>query len=134
MTELKHLPVELTDTQRSNLTRLADYLAKGKTKHQFDMRDYYEESPCGTVACAAGHGPAAGVRMMKAEDWVEYVDRVFGESVAQWYWCFCDCWGSTDNTPQGAAARIRYMLENGVPENYDEQMCGDEPLSYEVTA
>ena len=133
MTELRHLPVELTDTQRANLARLADYL-ETVPQSAFDMESFEEETDCGTVACAVGHGPAAGFPKPVLEAWTSYSSREFAPDSPAWDWCFFGRWSETDNTPQGAAARIRYMLEHGVPENYEEQMCGDEPLSYEVTA
>lgn len=34
------------------------------------------------------------------------------------------------NTPTGAAARIRDYVENGLPDNWRQQMRGKEPLSY----
>jgi len=39
-------------------------------------------------------------------------------------------WKFIDNTSKGAAQRIRYFLEYGLPENWKEQMTGKAPLSY----
>jgi hypothetical protein len=36
------------------------------------------------------------------------------------------------NTSQGAAARIEYMLKNGIPENYNDQILGKASLCYKV--
>ena len=80
---------------RDNLLKLADYLATLPDDYeQFDMTEYmaerdgtywealniYERSKpvCGTVACAVGHGPAAGIRVYDDVDWSDYADRVFG--------------------------------------------------------
>jgi hypothetical protein len=39
-------------------------------------------------------------------------------------------WVHEDNTPTGAAKRIRYFVANGLPENWKDQMSGKAPLSY----
>lgn len=95
---------------------------------------------CGTAACAVGHGPAAGIlfpeegkywthtyaafypdgRGGRAQfsreervvpDWSTYsglfVDTREDEL---WDWCFGPYWSRVDDTPHGAAKRIRYML------------------------
>ena len=36
-------------------------------------------------------------------------------STIAWHWCFGSEWGQCDNTPKGAAARIRYLLRHGRP-------------------
>src|SRR3546814_6384471 len=33
---------------------------------------------CGTVACAGGHGPIAGIPSLPGEYWGDYIPRVFG--------------------------------------------------------
>ena len=125
---------------RTNLTKLADYLAKLPADYQhFDMRDYNRTSSdggytlhladrsydCGTVACAVGHGPAAGVRVYGDMGWGAYCARVFG--IDRWVsrktfeYPFGSEWMVYDNTPQGAAARIRTYLDSGVPADWEEQ-------------
>lgn len=39
-------------------------------------------------------------------------------------------WSETDNTPEGGAARIRWLLEYGVPRNAKAQRNGRAPLCY----
>lgn len=126
---------------RENLEKLAAYLATGATRMQFDMSVYCVSDDddvlpikhnCGTIGCAAGHGPSAGLKGKRGEDWGEYCERVFGISQNEdaWKWCF-DCrWELADNTPEGAAARIRWMLEKGVPNNFYDQMWKEAPLCY----
>lgn len=88
----------LTETQKSNLKTLADYLAGLPTNYQhFDMGDwatnnfddYDETSPvsggitlgCGTVACAVGHGPNAGIAPGPNDtQWSLYAENAFGYS------------------------------------------------------
>jgi len=79
---------------------------------------------CGTAACALGHGPAAGVavpshllcttpagetRVM----WTQY-SRLFCWETAAYNWLFSGSWTHLDNTPRGAAGRLRYALA-GLP-------------------
>lgn len=134
---------------RENLEKLATYLESlPKDYDRFDMSVYMDvpgsepgvwpssmriqDAPCGSVACAVGHGPAAGIPFSHedAQCWALYGDRVFGLSEREWPWCFGYSWVNADNTPHGAAARIRYMLACGVPDNQEEQRLGRAPLCY----
>lgn len=100
-------------------------------------RDY---NSCGTVACALGHGPAAGITPKVTTSWFDtswgqYGSEEFGvdDSSAAWYWLFGPDWEKADNTPQGAAARINLYIVNGVPEDYMEYYTGrNKDLPYEV--
>lgn len=132
---------------RANLEKLAAYLESLPADYQhFGMATFCENhgmtfervnhapepTDCGTVACAVGHGPAAGLPAIEddegmGEDWYDYSDRVFELTDPEWMWCFCGAWKATDNTHQGAAKRIRYMLEHGAPENADDQAWGEAP-------
>ena len=132
--------------KRSNLEKLATYLEALPIGYQhFSMRSYltkdgmYLSHPeeantvlidCGTIACAVGHAPAAGIPVMRGEDWDAYEARVFNLTTAEWKWCFSSYWTDVDDTPHGAAKRIRYMLEHGVPENAFYQMNGSSPYLF----
>lgn len=126
---------------RTNLTKLADYLAAlpADYKH-FDMTDYnrakrgdgssalyiqHRRYDCGTVACAVGHAPAAGIRVWGDMGWNSYCTRVFGidrwDQYDTFEYMFGAEWVHYDNTPQGAAARIRTYLESGVPADWKKQ-------------
>lgn len=142
----------LTDEQRANLAKLADYLAALPADYEhFDMSSFYADEKgygysllsqraktpaCGTVACAAGHGIAAGVpaRDEDHDMWYLYSTRAFCPEGGAWDWCFEGDWEVTDNTPAGAAARIRYLLSKGLPDNYLDQIMGYAPLSYSVVS
>lgn len=124
----------ITEQQRANLATLAAYLAALPADYDgFGMRNYAkipgrgvviyprEATQCGTVCCAAGHGPAAGIVPGERESWADYVDRAFIDEIDDeeaWNWCFHHAWSSVDDTPHGAAQRIRYLLEHGVPEDF----------------
>jgi hypothetical protein len=141
--------------QRANLLKLANYLdtLEPDYKH-FDMSTYachtgdHEinleygmlECPvqtvndCGTVACAVGHGPAAGLRLIPNEiidgddgerviNWSEYQSRAFGVNWYEplWDFLFSGLWSCADPHHYGAAARIRYYLENGLPPTFGDK-------------
>lgn len=144
-----HRRYRCTREQRANLEKLADFLLKTDlAEYQFNMRSFaagsmahvFEpagmEYDCQTVACAVGYGPAAGVRPLPQDrGWMSYADRVFGthggdNSNDGFGFMFESKWYSTDNTPEGAAKRIRYVLEHGVPKDWRAQMNGAKPLCY----
>lgn len=147
---------------KKNLRLLADYLITGKTAVQFDMNTYatpdvreerffrfkddYEfpkhfldfikagEHDCGTAACAIGHAPAAGIKPRRYESWHSYSHRTLAEPFsAEWHWAFGPEWAAVDNTAIGAAKRIYWMLEHGVPENAEDQAWGTSPICYDAS-
>lgn len=67
---------------------------------------------CGSVGCAIGHGPYAGIEKTE-RDWLEYSERVFGidRRAVEWDYVFDDKWSAYDNTPQGAARRLQEVLD-----------------------
>jgi hypothetical protein len=134
---------------KENLKRLADYLSTGSLKAQFCMSSYSEnkrhdsrESDCGSVGCAVGHGPFVGPDMKKfpTETWNGYCSRVFGvdTSTTLWNWLFGAYWAEVDNTPRGAAARIKYWLDGEyIPGDFegawdDVESCDDERSPNEI--
>ncbi|MDH7796399.1 MULTISPECIES: hypothetical protein [unclassified Beijerinckia] len=129
---------------RDNLRKLADYLITGRVEYEFDMKWYcvsayrdHEYSPakhdCGAIACALGHGPAAGIEpSADCYSWQSYSRNQFdlAHYSDEWDWAFGPGWSYLDNTPQGAAKRIYWLLEHGLPKNWAEQQSGEEPLCY----
>ena len=119
-----------------NLETLSKYLKSGKLKADFDMENFtprgneYSATTCGSVGCAVGHGPYAGIEKFDYEGWVQYSMRVLKLEKNEWIWCFSEKWARVDNTPLGAAARIDYMLQNGLQENWKEQLEGKAELCY----
>ena len=98
---------------------------------------------CNSIACAIGHGPIAGIKLTQDEldhcdnDWFEYSLIAFGVSNrdtdnrrSAFEWMFGGDWYNRDNTPKGAAQRVVYALNNGVPSNWRQQISGIEPLCY----
>ena len=129
--------LDITEEKRSNLTKLADLLERVVPPPEFDMSSFVDSelergipaysypiyataevyAHCGTVACACGHGPMAGMPGLEGEDWTGYSERVFHLSPFQpeWDFLFSGQWADIDNTPKGAAARIRRLLDKGLP-------------------
>ncbi len=141
---MRHEKPDLTSNQRRNLRKLAAYLLNG-LKARFDMGRITDDddfastgscihednrTECGAVGCAMGHGPYAGIPKRKSESWWAYADRQFTNYTRASDWCFHGCWADVDKTAKGAARRILYMLDKGIPENWYEQMDGTEPLTY----
>lgn len=137
---------KLTKANRARLEKLAAYLEGLPADYEhFDMGTWFEGAAtnaaeinyarhnggiasCGTAACAAGHGPAAGVlvppRFIDGRGWVDwgsYCSLFVGENgsvlfqTPQHKWCFAASWSRSDDHHWGAAARIRYLLAHGEP-------------------
>lgn len=152
MTEIyKHVAYKLSAKRKINLEKLARLLERRIEPPKFEMSSfmsfngywmnnmghalqYYKNefdekgneaavyNHCGTSACAIGHGPLAGIRIKKTEDWSDYSARVFIDQYKEnggvaWGFLFSGSWSDYDNTPSGAAARIWYFLKNGAPAN-----------------
>jgi len=118
----------MTTEQRENLKKLAYYLLN-ELKADFDMCEFGDDYccwtsiTCGSVGCAIGHGPYAGITKINYEGWSTYAHRVFG--VAQTgdthfirKYLFDSDWKMVDNTPVGAARRIIRYLSSGIPEGF----------------
>jgi hypothetical protein len=128
----------LSTQQVLNLVTLAMYLRNLPDDYtRFDMFSFYDHKfytqtnpedalslahSCGTVGCAVGHGPVAGVETYPGESWPQYTERCFiPESSPLFALLFDDSWQTKDNTPQGAAARIAYVLAGETDwREYDE--------------
>ncbi len=131
--------IGLSQEHEDNLRKLAGYLMQPTLRAKFDMVDFVGEisclemsrlTECGTIGCAVGHGPYAGIPKSKDEIWSFYSYRVFGLEDDYWDFCFSDIWGMVDNTPHGAAKRILVLLDSGLPEDWEEQMRGGIDINY----
>lgn len=125
---MDHIAIDVTDEQRANLRTLARGLMAFDRAVKFDMVLYCagdngryvhasEANECGTTACAAGHGPMLGIEPLPYEGWGDYAERSFGAITSSRIWdmVFSAAWARHDNTREGAARRIAYMLDFGVP-------------------
>lgn len=120
-------------------------------------KDITDIDVCGTSACAVGHyaimegyeATEMGVqpRVITEEwlakehdclvgnrmDWSTFATKEIGVPCEDlqtpiFDWLFGSEWTAADNTPEGAAARIDYFLEHGVPEVFAEQAEDEYPL------
>lgn len=143
-----------TEEQKQNLLKLAEVLetalptAEGYS-FEFDMGWYFYDldkdgpyggytnhlhNQCNASACAIGVGVLAGIGDTSTHFVSDYADNTFGtndRNTSEGRYMFNSLWEDVDNTPEGAAARIRYILEHGLPEDWEDQMYGNAPLSYE---
>lgn len=125
---------------KENLLRMADYV-ETIPQEQFDMECYrYDDKTlpeCNSVGCIIGHCtildadnlPRYGNGTIDFFEWGEKFTGIGWRSV-DWVYLFDGMWCDTDNTPTGAAKRIRHYVENGLPEDWIEQIHGEAPLSY----
>ena len=78
----------------------------------------FHRNECGTVGCAAGYGPVAGIGSeleISQTGWYFYVQDTFTGGNSEVYaWCFAAEWTQIDNTPYGAALRILKMLDDPI--------------------
>jgi len=134
------------EPNKENLLKLADYLLSLPVDYSHFHMNYFCSSDesfdcdeaahaitnCGTVGCALGHGPAAGIAPSTL-GWHRYCDKEFGIGTAstEWDWCFGYKWVRHDNTPQGAGKRIKYFLDFGVPEGYRSGLEDDYRHTYQ---
>lgn len=118
----------------ANLLQLATFLDT-VPKHKFDMWTFRtkgssdlslakvrDDHVCGTAGCAVGYGPQAGFPILRTDlDWLSYSERVFGVEWEgdDWDFLFGAEWKDIDNTPTGAAKRIRFYIKNGLPESWE---------------
>lgn len=138
-------PKELGISQKqfNNLLTLGKFLNKKQNlpkKVKFDMNRFSDitlneyTKTCGTTGCAVGFAPFAGIAKTKKEDWIGFTKRTLIDAGSNGFdWMFSLSWGDVDNTSKGASKRIVWFLKNGIPENYIEQMNGDNPLCYNTS-
>lgn len=103
-------------------------------QEQFDMNQYMNS--CETVGCMLGHAflkhGKYSLKMTCFENHEKFSHDYYGMifDSPEWKWLFSGYWKDVDNTPTGSAARILYFLENGLPENWEQVLTGDDPLPY----
>lgn len=116
-TILSHLGPERV----KNLIRLAKYFA-GELKATFDISIFAEDDnafaiECGSVGCAVGHGPYAGINKGAFETWYTYARRCFIRTHSGFQFLFGSSWGDTVwNRPENVVDRIWFLLKHGMPD------------------
>lgn len=119
------------------LLELADVLEQHEGS--FDMRWFRPSTyKCG---CAAHVGYRAGIgcsvpstpRTSSKEIFWMYVNQFTTEEAEQ-DWLFASGWFAIDNTAAGAAARIRHLVANGLPDDHVDQQRGLVPYLFTAIA
>lgn len=130
-----------------NLLKMADYI-ENVPQDVFSMDVYRSRfqylHKCNSVGCIIGHCTVldslsnipfnrdfSGDVTIDFSLWSEQYTGISSCS-GSWMYLFSFGWSGSngDNTPKGAAKRIRYYVKNGLPFNWRKQLEGSEPLSY----
>ena len=125
---------------KENLQRMADYI-RTIPQEKFNMVAWRDgdtnKHECDSVGCVVGHCtvldkieniPFTSLGSIDFTRWSEDFTGIYTRE--EWNWCFSDEWHEVDNTPEGAALRIEWLLEKGLPEDWEEQMNSEVPLCY----
>jgi hypothetical protein len=126
---------------RENLQRMADFI-RTVPQDKFSMREYRSGDitlqECNSVGCVVGwctlldkkeNIPLYKDGNIDFEEWsIKFTGM--GSFSNRWDWCFSMDWCYVDNTPEGAALRIEWLLNKGLPEDWDEQMRDRTSLCY----
>jgi|GEM_PF-2667858 len=124
-----------------NLEEMADFIETVPSKF-FNMHRFRKGGrvtpECDSVGCIIGHCTILDKRplpqLLNGEidfySWAEEFTGLPRRSPA-WFYLFSSNWADTDDTPTGAAKRIRFFLKNGIPNDWLEQIYREAPLSYQ---
>ena len=131
--------------KRENLQLMANHLKTNVLPENFHMGRYrgdddFSNPVCGSVGCTVGNCTVLDAENVMNNftnpngviDFLSWSKDFTGicRIEDEWAWCFGSIWSETDNTPIGAALRIEWLLNNGLPENWFCQMYGEEELCY----
>lgn len=135
------------DERQANLVTLGRHLVGNARAIEaagglaFGYEDMTGLQPLPELVVAAGttglpplaYGPHAGLAPLPGEDWPAYVQRVFGihEHRPFMGWLQAAMWGKTEPSPEGAALRIAYVLDYGVPHDHVEIAMGQAHTDYD---
>lgn len=127
-----------------NLLKMADFIEK-VPQRKFTMENFrgkisdFRNFTCRSIGCIIGHCIILddyanipfhpGTAYLDFESWSVNFTGI-SSGMYSWYYLFSCSWKRIDNTPEGAAKRIRYYVKNGLPFNWRKQLEGSEQLSY----
>jgi len=81
------------------------------------------------------YGPPAGIVALPGEDWQDYCQRAFGIEILPYdpfcLWLQSPLWARTEPSALGAALRIVYVLDLGVPHDHVEISMGQAWTDYD---
>jgi len=124
---------------KGNLKKMADYI-ETIPQDKFDMYHFREgesvKHECDSVGSVLGHCTILDRRPLPLDksgeiDFYAWSKDFTGlpSNSYEWQYLFFYSWSACDNTPVGAAKRIRHFLEQGLPKDWQKQMEGDASLS-----
>lgn len=145
MNFIPHTP----ETNLVNLQRMVEHL-KTIPQSAFDIENYRTPNiwedlefthKCNTIGCIVGHCTEldtpenikkfANTYDSEAGKFLKWSKHFTGFGLETgWEYCFSGHWESIDNTVLGAIARLQHFIDNGLPENWKDQIEGNAPLSY----
>ncbi len=133
MSLYRHIHVQLTREQVENYIRLARHLVIASSEPPWDPTLFdMGETAIDMATGALGHAPRAGIAAAAGETWQSYAARCFAAEFDSPHegWLFSRRWSTTDNTPTGAALRLMYVLDYGVPFDWESIIEGHTPSDY----
>jgi len=125
---------------RENLSRMADYIETVPQK-KFNMRLFRtgeeKNHECGSGGCILGHCTILDKNPLPLDSYGDINFSAWSLEFTglnpfcdEWNYLFSGDWDGVDNTPAGAAKRIRHFLEKGLPDDWRGQIEDSAPLSY----
>jgi hypothetical protein len=127
---------------KENLLWAAKFI-RDVPQEKFDMGVYREDDNdtdhiCNSVGCVIGHCVAlSGNRNVHRHisgdiDFLQWSESFFDIKYLDnaWDWCFDARWKHTDNMPEGAALRMEWLVEHGLPKDWQDQMIGNTKPCY----
>ena len=147
----RHIHPELTREQQGNYVALARHLVLAASEPNYESAEFGinytaldlttgdELQPDqvaahdGPLACGpVGHAIRASIPVLPAEPWPAYQLRVLGAAFDSPLedWLLSALWLGTDGTATGAALRLMYVLDYGVPEDFAGILAGQVASDY----
>lgn len=134
-----HAAFKRTSEQYDNVVRLARYLVLHRAELEpvlafgalYNHRDRPADKPLSPPP-PLSLGPLAGVAAHEGERLEDYIRRAFAMPLMsdQELWVQDIGWQTTDPSPVGAAMRMLYLLDYGIPHDWHGIMTGESPSDY----
>lgn len=123
---MKPLKESITPKQEANIRKHCEFLCFDPRVKEvgFDMSKFGTPE-CGTAGCSAGY-----LNITMNDRSAQFRTNLYlgiKADCSEWYWAFSANWIGVDNTPVGAAGRLLYFLEVGLPVNWGDIHYGKVP-------
>lgn len=80
--------------------------------------------------CILGFGVGCNILPESFLNGAQLDEEGYLPNIKEIWWLCHVLWEKVDNTREGAALRIDYLLDTGLPEDWRDQMNGKSPLCY----